>query len=33
MVWREGVWMKMREYVVQEEVVNVCKSLYEGGRS
>ena len=28
-VWREGLWMKMRENGVQEEFVNVCKSLYE----
>ena len=28
-VWREGLWMKMREYRVQEEFVNICKSLYE----
>ena len=24
-VWREGLWMKMREYSI-----TVCKSLYEG---
>ena len=29
-VWREGLWMKMCEYGVQEEFVNVCKCLYEG---
>ena len=29
-VWREGLWMKIREYGVVEEFVNVCKSLYEG---
>ena len=26
----ERLSMKMREYGVQEEFVNVCKSLYEG---
>ena len=29
-VSREGLWMKMREYWVQGEFVNVCKRLYEG---
>ena len=24
------MWTKIREYRVQEEFVNVCKSLYEG---
>ena len=28
--WRERLWMKMRGYGVQEEIVNVCKSSYEG---
>ena len=29
-MWKEGLWMKMREYGVQEEFVNLCESLYEG---
>ena len=31
-VWREGLWMKMREFGVLEEFVNVYKSLYDGVR-
>ena len=27
-VWREGLWM-MREYRIQEEFVDVCKSLQQ----
>ena len=32
-VWREGLSMKMREFKVQEEFVNVCKSWYEGAEA